>query len=327
GVTVQSALPNWNSEYVAAEIIHIALEELGYEVQEVGDRSLDNPVIFTDMGQGNIDIMPNFWEPLHQAQVANIPAGGEDLALAGRWALGGALEGFLIDKATADEFGITSLADFEDPEIREQFDRDGDGLAEIVGCPPGWGCHDHINFLWDQYELHDYFNVLGIDTDIDYTPAMAETLALYEDGESIAFYTWTPNWTVYSLVPGEDVVWIEVPDPVEDSLTDGQVASGFSADDVTIPAVTGCVSDPCAMGFVGNDLGILAHQDFLDANPSAEALFDAVDIPLDFVFEQNNRMFEDGEDSFEDIRMHAEEWVEANRGEFDSWLDAARSAS
>jgi glycine betaine/proline transport system substrate-binding protein len=40
---------------------------------------------------------------------------------------------------------------------------------------------------------------------------MDETIERYHRGEPVLFYTWTPNWTVGKLVPGKDVVWLQVP--------------------------------------------------------------------------------------------------------------------
>jgi glycine betaine/proline transport system substrate-binding protein len=322
GTTVQIAFPTWNSEFVAGEIIRLGLEELGYTVEEVGDRALGNPAIFTSLSQeGDIDVFPNAWWPLHQSQVAATP-NPDQVVLAGSWAQAGALEGFLVDKATADAHGITSLEDFKDPEIAVLFDRDDNGRADMVGCPPGWGCHEHINFLWEQYGLSDYIDVI----EADYTPAMADTLARFQAGEPVFFYTWTPNWTVYALPPGEDVVWIEVPEPVDQSLTEEQLNAGFTVDAAQIEGVTGCVDDPCAMGFLGNDLGILANRTFLEENPAAARLFELLQIPLPFVFEQNNLMFEEGEDSPADVQRHAQEWVDENQDLWNNWLEQARQA-
>jgi glycine betaine/proline transport system substrate-binding protein len=322
GVTVRVTYPTWTSEYVAADIFNLALEELGYTVQEIGDRALANPAIFTSISQGDIDVFANAWWPLHLPQVAQVP-NPDNVELAGIWAQAGGLEGFLVDRATADAHGITSLADFRNPEIAALFDRTGDGRAEMVGCPPGWGCHEKINFLWEQYELQDHINLI----DADYTPAMADTLSRFQAGESIFFYTWTPNWTVYALTPGEDVIWIEVPQPLELSLSEDEVEAGFTVDDILIEGVAGCVNDPCAMGFVGNDLGVLAYRNFLENNPAAARLFEVVEIPLSFVFEQNNLMFEQDEDSPADIRRHAEEWIAANQELFNGWLEEARQAA
>src|SRR3546814_16654330 len=90
---------------------------------------------------------------------------------------------------------------------------------------------------------------------------MADALARYKEGKPILFYTWTPNWTVGLLKPGEDVVWIGTPEP---SLPDDQ--KQFE-DLTTVAGVKGCVSDPCEMGWPANDIRPVAHSAFLDENP------------------------------------------------------------
>ena len=44
------------------------------------------------------------------------------------------------------------------------------------------------------------------------------------------------------------------------------------------------------------------------------------------IFAQNARMHA-GEDGEDDIRRHAEAWIEENRAKFDGWLDEARKAA
>ena len=66
---------------------------------------------------------------------------GDNITYIGNQMPVGGLQGFLVDVATADRLNITSLDDIaEDPDIRAEFDSDGDGLAEIAGCDVGWGC-------------------------------------------------------------------------------------------------------------------------------------------------------------------------------------------
>jgi len=146
---------------------------------------------------------------------------------------------------------------------------------------------------------------------------MADAIAAFEQGESILFYTWTPNWTVNELVPGEDVVWIEVP---EVNLPEDMMDL---ADAATLDGVEGCVADPCTLGFPANDIRPVANSAFLDENPSARALLESISVPVASIFEQNARMNE-GDD---DIEAQAAEWIENNRDEVDEWLETARNAS
>ncbi|MFO8009187.1 MAG: glycine betaine/L-proline ABC transporter substrate-binding protein ProX [Dehalococcoidia bacterium] len=311
GVTVNPARAGWSTGYFHSEIYIKALEELGYNVKRPVE--LQNPAFYTALAGGELDYWPNGWFPLHNTQFNKYQ---DKISKVGYVAKGGALEGYLIDKKTAEEYDITNLEQFLDPEIAEIFDNDGDGKAELVACPPGWGCEETIAHHLDAYELRDTVDPIKV----DYAIGMAEAVGNYQNGEPIFFYTWTPNWTVNRLVPGEDVVWIEVP---FSSLPESQK----DLEDATImEGVEGCVSDPCNMGFPANDIRVAANNDFLDKNPAAKKLFEVASVPLEDIFAQNDLMYE-GENSDEEVIGHAEEWIENNRATFDSWIDQALAAA
>jgi glycine betaine/proline transport system substrate-binding protein len=305
------ARATWDTGWFQAAIYAKALEELGYSIE--GPTTLDNPPFYTAVGQGDVDLWVNGWFPLHNTYREHFEGNAR---IVGNVAEGGALQGYLIDKRTAEEHGITNLEDLKDPEIARLFDSDGDGKADMVACPPGWGCELVIEHHMDAYELRDHVNTIQA----AYAASMADALARYQQGEPIFFYTWTPNWTVGLLQPGEDVVWLEVPFA---SLPEDQVEF---EDETVVEGVEGCVDDPCDMGWPANDIRTVANNDFLEANPVAKRLFEVAEIPLADIFEQNARMFE-GEDSEADLRRHAEEWIEANRDSFEGWLEEAREAA
>jgi ABC-type proline/glycine betaine transport system substrate-binding protein len=48
---------------------------------------------------------------------------------------------------------------------------------------------------------------------------IADTMARYQNGQPILYYTWTPYWVSGALVPGKDVEWLDVP---YTSLPDGE---------------------------------------------------------------------------------------------------------
>jgi glycine betaine/proline transport system substrate-binding protein len=199
--------------------------------------------------------------PAPQHLRARLLAGAE---IVGSVADGGALEGYLIDRATAEELEITSLDDFKRDEVKEAFDRNGDGRADMVACPPGWGCEINIEHHMDAYDLRDHITLIKA----EYAASMADAIAAYGQGESILFYTWTPNWTVNELAPGEDVVWIEVPEVnLPEEMMD-------LADAATLDGVEGCVADPCMLGFPANDIRPVANTAFLDENPAVRALLE-----------------------------------------------------
>jgi glycine betaine/proline transport system substrate-binding protein len=223
GTEVRMARATWDTGWFHAEIYKTALEELGYSVTRM--TTLDNPPFYTSVAQGDVHLWVNGWFPLHDTYRDAFEAGAE---IVGYVAEGGALQGYLIDKRTAEEHGITNLDDFRRPEIKALFDATGDGKAEMVACPPGWGCEEMIEEHLDRFDLRDHINPIKA----AYAASMADAVARFDAGESILFYTWTPNWTVGILTPGEDVVWIETPEATEAE---------------TVAGVAGCVNDPCRM--------------------------------------------------------------------------------
>lgn len=149
---------------------------------------------------------------------------------------------------------------------------------------------------------------------------MADALARYKNGNPIFFYTWTPNWTVGVLKPGKDVVWIEVDHP------DLPADQKDLEDKTTISGVTGCVHDPCAMGWPANDIRPVANRKFLAENPAVWRLLEEVRVPIQDIFAQNAKM-NAGADSQEDIERQAKDWIAHNREMVDAWLDSARKAA
>jgi glycine betaine/proline transport system substrate-binding protein len=311
GTTIRMAQPTWDTAWFETEVYKQVFEELGYTVD--GPTSLDNPLFYQAVAQGDVDLWVSGWFPLHNTYLPTIEGSAEVI---GAVAEGGALEGYLVSAAAAEEFGITSLEDFKRDEVKEAFDRDGDGRADMVACPPGWGCELNIEHHLDAYELRDHVNPIKA----SYSASMADAIAAHEAGEPILFYTWTPNWTVDALVPGEDVVWIEVPEvDLPGDLME-------LADAATLEGVTGCVNDPCMLGFPANDIQPVASTAFLEANPAVRAILENASIPVADIFAQNALMNE-GEGSAEDVARHASEWIENNRETVDGWLEAARNAS
>lgn len=308
GKTVQIARATWDTGWFHAEIYKQMLEELGYTVE--GPTTLDNPPFYQAVAQGDIDLWVNGWFPLHNTYRSTFETGAE---IVGAVAKNGALEGYLVDKRSVEEFNIKTLDDFKRDEVKEAFDRNGDGLADLVACPPGWGCEVNIEHHMDAYELREHVNPIKA----GYSASMADAVAAYENGESILFYTWTPNWTVNELVPGEDVLWIEVPEvDLPEDLMD-------LADAATIEGVEGCVNDPCKLGFPANDIVPVANSAFLDENPAVRALLETASIPLADIFAQNAAM-NAGDDN---IEQQAADWIAQNREQVDAWLEEARNAA
>lgn len=310
GKEVKMARPTWDTGWFQTEIYRAGLEALGYEVPAV--TTLDNPPFYQAVGQGDIDLWVDGWFPLHDTYKPSFEQGAEEV---GYVAKAGALQGYLVDKKTADKYKITSLDDLKKPEIAKLFDNDGDGKADLVACPPGWGCETAIAHHLDVFGLNDVVTPIKA----AYSASMADALGRMKEGKSIIFYTWTPNWTVGVLKPGRDVVWIQVPD---------KAAAGKELSDedkIEAKDVEGCVANPCRMGFAPNDIRPVVNKEFLKANPAVKELLMEISIPLPDIYAQNAKM-NDGENKQPDIERHAQEWIKAHQAEWDKWIAAAKAA-
>jgi len=305
------ARATWDTGWFQAEIFKKLIEDLGYRVGE--PQTMDNLEFYLSAARGEVDLWANGWLPSHNAFLEDDRV-MDKVEAVGFEVKAGALQGYLVDKKTADQWGIKSLADLKNPEVARLFDVDGNGKADLIGCNVGWGCERTIERHLDTYELRDTVeHVQG-----DYGPLIADTMARYKKGKPTLFYTWTPNWTVGELVPGKDIVWIEVPFaslPKEQAQLESQVST---------KGVPGCVNDPCAMGFPPNDIRAIANTAFLERHPDIRQLLEVVEIPLTDISRQNAKMI-DGEDTYDDIQRHAREWISFNRGQVDRWVNAAKT--
>lgn len=270
-------------------VVQLGLEALGYDVEETLEA--DFPAVHLAVASGDADYTFNHWKPLHNNFFDK--SGGEGVMTRVKASITGAGQGYFVDRKTAEEHGIKDIGQLQDPAVSAIFDSDGDGRANLSGCNPGWGCELAIEKHLDDYKLRD-----AVQHDQgSYFAIMADTITRYNEGGSILYYTWTPNWISDVLVPGDDVVQIGVP-------SDGDFNAGFAV----------------------NDVYIVANNDFLEDNPAAAKFFELVEIPISAVNAAQVKL-RDGENSLEDFRRHAEDWVKANQAEFDGWVAEAAKAN
>lgn len=301
----------WDTGWFQAEVYRQLLIELGYDVQR--PQTFDNAEFFETVVEGDVDFWVNGWFPLFDVFLTDEVSA--QIKIVGTQVKGGALQGYLVDKQSADALNIRTIGDFSRPEVAAHFDSDGNGRANLIGCDAGWVCESIIEHHLDSYQLRDSIeHIQG-----DYSPLMANTVERYAADEPILFFTWTPNWTIGRLVPGQDVVWIGVPFP---SLPAGQE----SIEAMTIvEQVAGCTQTPCSMGFPANDIRAVANRDFLETNPAIEALLESVVISFDDIASQNAKILA-GEDAQADFERHAADWIIENRPMVDEWLALAIEA-
>lgn len=312
GVKVQPARATWNTGYFQEAIVRAGLKELGYDV--AAPKELQNPLFYQSVVLGDVDYWTNGWFPMHNSQIPK--TGADRIEKVGYVVKSGGLQGYLVSKRDVEKFNIKSLDDFKRPEVMKAFDANGDGKADLTACPPGWGCEKIITHHFKVYNLDDYVNPIKA----GYSASMADALARYKSGEPVFFYTWAPNWTIFKLKPGKDVMWINVPEIIPTEAQESAVAH------MTVSGVKGAVSDPLKAGFVASDIRIVANKKFLSKNPAAKKFFELFSLPLGDINAQNAKM-ENGEKSQKDIERHAQEWISANQAKWDGWLDEARKAA
>lgn len=312
GKTIEPAAATWTTGFFLEALYSRACEELGYEVKD--PKKLGGPIFYRSLGMGEVDFWANGWFPLH---AEFLPKKWEEtIVMAGTVVKAGAVQGYLVSKEHVEKYNIKSLDDFRRDDVKKAFDANGDGKADLVACPPGWGCEKTIGFHMDTYDLWDDINLIKA----GYSASMADALARYNDGQPVFFYTWTPNWTVYKFKPGEDVMWINVPEIIpkegQKGLEDAMIAKGL----------TGTVTNPCKMGFVANDIRVVANKKFLEENPAIKTMFSLMSVPFPDIAAQNNKMFE-GEDKQKDVERHVDEWIKNNQDKWNAWLAAAKASA
>jgi len=282
---------DWDTGYFQAEIYKQALEKMGYKV--TGPKTMKPQVFYVAATTGDVDLWVNGWFGTHDGYISESKGKVKPVGYVMKK---GGLQGYLIDKKSADKFGIKTVLDIK--KHAKNWDSNGDGKADMVACPPGWGCEKVIQKHFDELGLGEFINPVKA----DYSASMADVISKYKNGKSILFYTWTPNWTVGTLKLGEDVVWIEVP------------YSGSKA--AKVPNAT---KSKVNLGFGADDIRPAANVDFLKANPKVGKMLKKASIPLADIAAQNLKMNK-GEKSEKAIKKHANEWIKANQSTFDSWI-------
>ena len=302
GMTVQPVQSTLSEETFQTLLVSRALEKLGYTVSKPNE--VDYNVGYTSIAAGDATFTAVNWIPLHDDMYA--AAGGDKKFYREGTLVGGAAQGYLIDKKTADQYHITNIEQLKDPKIAKLFDTNGNGKADLTGCNPGWGCEAVINHQLDAYDLtktveHNQGN---------YAAMMADTITRFKEGKPIIYYTWTPYWVSDVLKPGKDVVWLQVPFsslPGVQKNIDTKLANGAN------------------YGFPVSTMHIVANKAWAEKNPAAAKLFAIMKLPLSDINAQN-AMMHDGKASEADVQGQVDGWIQAHQQVFDGWVKEALAA-
>lgn len=303
--TVTMARADWSSGHMQAEIYAQLIGELGYTVEDPSGHTLNPNAFYPALDSGQYDLWANGWFPTHDIYLTAETAAGleydRSIEAVGQQVESGALQGYMIDKATADAMGITSMSDLENSSTAAVFDQDGDGLADLIGCNEGWGCATIID---------NHIAELGWGANVEqvsgtYGELMQGVQDRVAAGDPVLFYAWTPNWTYEALPAGDAVVWLESPALEDDEGT------------TEVRGLAGCAGNPCDLGWPVNSIRAVANSEFLDDNADIRRLLEQVQIPLDDIAAQNAR-------ANPDAKADAAAWIADNRALVDIWLANAR---
>jgi glycine betaine/proline transport system substrate-binding protein len=299
GVTVQPIKSSIAEESFQTVLVSRALTRLGYTVAPI--KEIEYATGYLALANGDATFMAASWQPLHDDFFKN--AGGAAKLYREGTYVTQSVQGYLIDRKTAERYRITSIAQLKDPQIARLFDTNGDGKADLAGCNPGWGCEQVIEHQLEAYGLRGTVT----HNQGSYPALIADTLTRFKQGQPVLYYTWTPYWVSGVLKPGKDVVWLQVP---FSSLPGVQ-----SAQSTKLP-------DGRDYGFPVNTQHIVASKAFADKNPAAARLFSVMKLPLADINAQNLRMRE-GENKPADVERHVDLWIKAHQKQFDGWIAQA----
>ncbi|WP_067709641.1 MULTISPECIES: glycine betaine/L-proline ABC transporter substrate-binding protein ProX [unclassified Erwinia] len=303
GITVKPVQSTITEETFQTLLVSRALEKLGYTVEQPSE--VDYNVGYTSIASGDGTFTAVNWQPLHDDMYK--AAGGDAKFYRAGTFVQGAAQGYLIDKKTAEKYHITRIDQLKDPKLAKLFDSNGNGKADLTGCTPGWGCETVINHQIQAYGLSNTVE----HNQGNYSAMIADTITRFKEGKPVLYYTWTPYWVSDVLVPGRDVVWLQVPFssmPGEQKNVDTKLPNGAN------------------YGFPVNTMHIVANKAWAMKNPAAAKLFSEMKLPIADINAQNSRMHQ-GQSSEADINAHVDGWIKAHQAQFDGWVKDALAAA
>lgn len=303
GVVVLPTDENYVEEWFQTHLVSMGLEDLGYEVRE--SASMQMQAAYTAVANGDATFYAIYWNPLHKAFWEQ--NGGDAKLQAVGTLVRNSIQGYLIDKKTADAHNIKTINQLKDSEIAKLFDIDGDGKADLYGCDPGWGCERNIEHHLDAYGLRDTVS----HKQGTYVAIIADAIERIRAGKPTLYYTWTPQWVSAVLRPGQESEWLTVeytalPEEEKDANT---VVEGIGN-----------------LGFSVNTQHVIANTKFLNENPAARKWFELIEIPIEDINAENMLVYQ-GENTRDDTRRHAEQWKKEHQAQWDRWITEAKAAA
>ncbi|PLY07971.1 MAG: proline/glycine betaine ABC transporter substrate-binding protein ProX [Arcobacter sp.] len=302
GAKVTAVKTSIAEESFQMNIVAEILKKMGHEVEITNDVSYDiaYQTIANNAKSDDVYFMAASWDPLHEGKIKAL---GEDKFSVSSEYISGCAQGYLIDKKTAEKYNIKYINDLKDPKIAKLFDIDNDGKADLTGCNAGWGCEKVIEHQLDAFKLRDTIE----HNQGEYSALIADTMANYKTGKPILYYTWTPYWVSGKLVPGKDVVFLQVTHSANPNQSSTKLSNGAD------------------YGFAVNSQKITANANGLKKHKDIAKLFNIMKLDVNDVSGQNMLMA-NGQNKEKDIQKHTQMWLKKNAAKVDDWIKEAKTA-
>ena len=192
---------DWDSANVHTAIVGFILEK-GYGCDVQVTKGSTSPIMAAHY-DGQLDIITEVWRDnivqMHEEAVAK----GQIVELGVNTP--SSTQGFYVDKATSDKYGLKSVEDMKDPKIAKLFaDPEAPGKGRMTSCISGWTCYT-INLVKHKvYGLDKYY------TNFDPGSGGALDAAIagaFKKGKPVFSYYWTPT----GLMGKVDLVQLKEP--------------------------------------------------------------------------------------------------------------------
>ena len=336
GVVVTAGTETGQWGRFRAEIYRQLLGELGYEVSVLWEAGPN--VAYLWMAAGDLDYWTDGRFPSHEVWLDGESFDGtrvgDHVSVVGEQMPVGNVLGWLISRAFADEHDVFTMDDLSrDPAALAAFDAadavPGNGKADVFSLVGLYG-----SIAESQAAFSGWDNLAFVRLGEDEIGERA--VAAMNAGAPVVMFVGTPLALAATLELGADVYWLGVEEFLDDSNPLGHLegelfsqatrghdgAGGYAAISTKeCPAAASRADALCPLGWVANDIAVVARNEFLAANPAAAALLEAVTLSSTDV-SQALAQQADGSDP----ATLATEWIAANRALADDWLDAARAA-
>ncbi|PLX36718.1 MAG: amino acid-binding protein [Hyphomicrobiales bacterium] len=178
-------VPSWPSAQVTANVIASVIKtDLGVETELVDRGTMG---ILSGMATGETHIHPEVWFPNHKQAVERFNAKSNSIRVSPQGVA--ATQNLCVTEATAQNTGITNVADLANPKIAAQFDTDGDGKGEMWIGDQGWSSTNIERVRARSYGYDKTMTLLVEKEEV----AMAAVDVAVSLEQPIVFYCYSPH--------------------------------------------------------------------------------------------------------------------------------------